>query len=337
MRYNRIKIRSGNYILKQIVTILLLFFIWIILSGNTFNPDTLSYERMYVGNSGKHEIGFMIICQFGYMAEMTYQEFRIVIYSIILFLLLFFAKRMKADCLWIFLMYFIYPLFLDGIQIRSALAYAIALIGIMALYSKNEFSVIKFLIPIILAASMHYMAIFYVIFLFVKIKVNRKSLRNIMGGLAFALLIFLYVYPTIVIDIVSFSSDKVRDNFANHAGIGVVVPIFLHILGFYLYEKLYIKLINAGMQDEKFNIHYKINIFMLLLIPFYAFSMNFFRIYRLMIFANNVFISNKCNLKKGPKLLKVQLATIGYILLLGILQIYLGGLQEDFFSNNIFL
>lgn len=332
---NKMKIKSGNYIVKLAAAIMLLSFCWIILSGNTFNPDTISYVRMYEGTSGKHEIGFMFLCDLIYSLGRTYQEFRIIVYSIILFLLFIFAKRVKANCFWVFLLYLIYPLFLDGIQIRSALSYAIALVGVTLLYSNSKYNILKFILVIFLAGTIHYMALFYLVFIFSKLGINKKTFLKIVSMLTVILLVMLYLYPKSIVELIAFSSNKVKGNFIHHARIGIIVSIALHLGGFYLYRKEYIRQMNTGKWDSKYDIHYKINILMLLLVPFYAFSMNFFRIYRLMIFSNNAFIFNESIGQRKFTCSKVQLEAVLYVILLGIQQIYWSGLQKGFFDNNI--
>lgn len=170
------------------VKILLLFFIWTLIGLNTYSPDYASYEAVYNGTyyGLNIDVGFKACCDFFSSLGLSYQQFRMV-WSFLYVILLnnFVTRNTKSPNLALSLM-LICPVLLDVSGIRSCVAYLIALNFAVLLKNPTLKNKIVYTVGVLLAATIHVTAVFYLIFLLIGVQFNKKKIIFILFGITTA-------------------------------------------------------------------------------------------------------------------------------------------------------
>lgn len=158
---------------------LMLLIMWIFFGWNTSNADFLNYKHIYdiINYSGGYsgvEFGFEFVMKLSNYLGLSYYSF-LKVYSLLglLFITSSIKKYSNNSTLVLFL-YLVYPYLLDVVQIRNFMAMAIMVYGIRFLVSRDKKSSILYIISIMVASSFHYSALFYLVFLLVRIKKVKK-------------------------------------------------------------------------------------------------------------------------------------------------------------------
>jgi hypothetical protein len=140
---------------------------------NIDNPDKDNYIALYerIGNNGmkgitlQTEFGIQILMMVAQWFHIGAELFFDFFYLIAFALLIRFAEKWSDKPAVVLGMYCIYPLFLDIVQIRSMMATMIFLNAIGYLKCFNWKNCFKYLGCVFLAFSIHYSAIFFLVFL----------------------------------------------------------------------------------------------------------------------------------------------------------------------------
>lgn len=119
--------------------ILFLAMLMIIMGGNTTNPDSLNYEYFYNGLfTDSVEPGFRLLMSFGHILHLDYKQFRLFICVIALFLMWIGIQRMVSTLSYkVYILYFIYPFFIDIIQLRNFIMMSILVLATSFLKKKS--------------------------------------------------------------------------------------------------------------------------------------------------------------------------------------------------------
>lgn len=333
IKLRRLKVPSVR--IDSLFTIILLTLVWMILAGNTFSSDKETYWRIYSGYFPNHEIGFIVICRFFYNAGIPYEIFQIIVYTFFVFVLYFFIRDIHGSLNKTLALYFLYPMVLDGIQVRTTIAIAFILLGMRHLYRKGMKEIIIFAFYVLLASMFHYSAMFYLILCLSYFNFNLKQWRNLLLLISMTLLGIFYAFPDLGNLLIYTDSSKIVGNLSSHARLGVVIPIAIQITLFYIFHRYYRSLVSPSEMQK---VQYKINICMLFLLPLYSYTMLFFRLMRPVVLSNNVFVfsKNQVDFKRECPISKVRLAETVAIIALCIYQIIIPGHAWDFIHYNIF-
>lgn len=270
-----------------------LIVIGIIFSGDINNTDMIYYSQYYYnaltrGFKGT-EIGFNTLIRICYHLDLGLIGMRAIIYIVSTALI---NTTIKKICKNIHLYYGIYISFLffiDTIQLRNFMAMAIFIYAFPYLCKGHNY-ILKYIILILFATTFHSTAIFYLLFLFVKIR-NKKVVTQL-------LVITIYLFEIIVIFnkgripfIKRFSdflivNDKARlgqylTTYTKTGSVEVVFLIIFSIILVYYSKKILKKSLEKNSEIILFTdtILYCV-IFQLILVPFLWLNVEFYRMPR---------------------------------------------------------
>jgi len=296
---------------SKFVMISLFLLLWILFGFNTSNADYMIYNLIYDGHYPNHEFGFMLLVNLFSNLGFTYQQFLISI-SLICYLILFrIINKYTIGTNYVIALYFIFPFMLDVVQIRNFIAMTIILLGIQYLLSDKKRATIKYIVAVLAASSIHYTSLFYLILVFARFKSWKKLLLTFsMISIVGATIAYTNIIPSAMGII--FESDKVTNWFQGRTRFGFLIPIIFQLISFgfvyyshYKYRKTEQKKENDNNvypndrfknvdvhQNKLLEIVFRINIVLLIAIPFYIFNVSFFRLFRNVLLLNYIVVTN---------------------------------------------
>lgn len=285
---------------NRIIIILTVIFIVLLFSGSYNNPDYLVYLNEYSNDYKNNlffsnkEYGFYYITRFFYLLGFSYNQFLVVL-TIVCFALITTTVRtfIKNNSSLFFVLYIIYPFFLDIVQIRNFIVMSILIYASHFLLNNDLKGKAKFLLCIIIASSFQLIAILYLPLLFATQIKNRK-VQKILFAIFLSFLI-LVSFNNSFIDyisnfIIKYSNiEKMEFIFSKRVNFGFLIPFLLQIF-ISIFLTISKKIIDNGtnfednsLEIQYFNLIYAVNIISYLYIPFYMISSNFIRILRNLI------------------------------------------------------
>ena len=183
-RMNSIKLNLGS-----VLAFVTLFFLVIIASLDTNNPDYNPYKIVYNG-SLDYDVGFTAIQDFFIAKGVEYQTFRTIVFSFSYLCVFIFLLRININPSFSVALYSIYPFFYDAIQMRNLLAFSVILPFIPSLKKKSKKGIILFIVAVLIATSIHKISFVYILLLLVALK-NGKLKRRLLIVIFSLSLLFL--------------------------------------------------------------------------------------------------------------------------------------------------
>ncbi len=165
------------------VRYLLIFYIFGIMTLNSYNPDYRSYNLIYANpNMADEEIGFRYLCKLGNALNISYDVFHfiIVFVALVLFLrgvnkLCKFEKVIPSN--FYLASYMLFPMMLDVVLLRSFLSTCIIIYSLQFLYRKKNW---QYIIGVLCASSIHVSSMFFLsLLLFNIFENNLKEKKGI--------------------------------------------------------------------------------------------------------------------------------------------------------------
>jgi hypothetical protein len=272
--------------------------------GGIYNcADDEMYQNMYYylkANGLKvyatTEFGFTFFVYVCTKFGLSYKLFRTLIAIIGLLLMQKMAQKYSWKYSLVFILYFIYPFMLDVIQIRNFLAASIVIYSFHFLVQDSRKGDISYLIGILIAFSIHYMAVFFIPFLFIK-KYSISKLAKI-ALILVPILCILTSTPIIPNIVSSIVGEKLATNISMyfqraHWGFLVLWARQIGITTLVYFCYLFIKDKDVDENWKNLNtILIKLNIYLIIVcFPLIMFNGNFFRLLRPMLFLNYIIIS----------------------------------------------
>jgi hypothetical protein len=256
---------------------------------NIDNPDKANYIAMYerVGRGGiellslQSEFGMQLLAFIAQWFHISAETFFDIFYLIAFGLLIRFASKWSDKPAVVMAMYCIFPLLLDIVQIRSMMATMIFLNAIEYLHRFTWKNLIKYLGCVFLAFSIHYSAVFFLVFLLAYLPIKR--IADITVGLLVILFMvkndFLYERLLSLIPFIGMKLERYRDNSISRLSMLALIIIFAFniivvfvSLGYVHKRKL--------LEWKKVILILKINILSTLLIIICTNNLEFMRLYR---------------------------------------------------------
>lgn len=326
---------------------LLLFILMFILMGfNTGNADysmynTLFYKYGRMQTYLNTEIIFQYLCKLVYSFGKGYNYF-LCLYSLVgmSFMYLTVRKTAKYPAL-VALLYLGFSFFLDAVQIRHFMASSIVCYGLTFLLKEDrkKIEIFKYIILNILAVGFHFMAIFYFLFLLLPFLENKKLKNTLIKVIIPTCVIFLVINSNIFLGLLSYIIPKTKieayflsGNWKVSTGVTIIlilvqlIPLFILWFSKYHNESKLVKRVII------------LNILLILVTPFYFYTVEFGRIFRGIIIYDYIALTNLYNKKTKYKitfmsLLMVALLFISLILVVGL---YEKTVQAILINNMIF-
>lgn len=270
--------------ISYFITNVLFLGMWFIIGFNTDNADyTLGYCVPYYDLSQNYfEIGYRYLNILGRVCGLTFFQFRLILMTVMLFLLCDSIKKYARFPVFITILYMVYPFLLQSVQIRNALSASIVIYALRYLdESKKNY---KYIILVFLAASIHKISLIYLFLVLVR----KKDLSSIfkISGLLFVLLYLAIVFfkNKILSFLYLFLKDERIYFYANlneqHILVKSMLPyMIVGILFFYLFcikKQKHIKLKNITSFDKTL---LKVSVALLGFLPLFLIDGNYYRIW----------------------------------------------------------
>ena len=290
----RLVIRRPVITYKGLNAFLLWIILFILVAYNTNNLDYSAYYSNYNNLNwvkGSEYLYFALEFVFKSL-DFSFTQFKIVIALLSYILLAKFANTFAKNSPVFYVLYFIYPFFLDSVEIRHFLGLGIWLNGVSCLLESKHFPRIKYIASIILAAGIQSMyLIFFPLVLCFEVRIReRKNIKYLLltSSLLSILLVFL---PSVTLSIISrsfalfsaFLGNDSRNEYYNavHTNLGFLVFLAESLFSFFIFWMMYNDQIYVGLQkheDRLFEFSYVVSIFLIILSPLYRINGQFMRI-----------------------------------------------------------
>ena len=320
--------------MNKIIKIIPLFFIFIVFSFSTNNPDIKNYENiyLYLSQTGNYsysgvEIGFSLLMKFSVFLGLDYYGFLIILGTITTMLLYNFTVKYSNNPSIVLIMYIIFPFFLEVVQIRNYLASLIVLNAITFLISKKYF---KYCVAIIFASLFHTTSLFYLLFVLVFFS-KKKLLYIVLSITGIYVVIQKYIFPKLLLLIPNGTKYIVyMDNAKITTTILFIIYFFCSLIlilnlsrGAYALNNQFNHL--TDKQLSMIEMIEKINIIIVFSFALIALDINFFRLYRNIIILNYILFSNtfyRYKVLKNSSIISSQILFILFSLITGFFFLY---------------
>ena len=254
---------------------------WLMIAGNYYNADYDNYLHKYeVGNELSIDIGFGLICQFFKNLGFHYLGFKAIVSFVCLWFIFNTISRLSNKKALYASLFLLITFIVDITQFRNFVAYSIVYYAILNLFFKTRFSNLKFILLILIAASIHATSIFCLFFILAKFELKWWHIA-----------VGVYIMASLKLFVTSeyqllFETQKVdvRETPTIAGALFTAMPMLIFSVLFYYCDK-YGKTYDA----EKIRIWKNISMLMLLVIPLYFINTNFSRLFRNMVILNMLF------------------------------------------------
>lgn len=326
---------------SKMVFYLLLIWMWILYGWNTNNSDYYNYvfaydNAEYLMGINFYEVGYRWIVYTGKLLGLSYQQFLILVSGIGLSLISSTIKKYSKTPAFVLVLYLISTFFTNVVQVRSFLAVAVIIYAIRYLVDGGKRGIITYVIFTFIATSIHFSALFYILFVFCQI-INKRVLIIV----TLSITVFSYFISTsglvqsIVLSLTDI--DKVAiwvsgRNLNSYVFNGLIQVISLYVLTRFNKinnrEKVYNHdnyNINGKLlinKDKYMKTVYEINWIMLVSTVLYVFDGTFVRIFTGIIPLNLIFLSNMLYRPRSNKVISVKTLKRSFVLIIYALVIF---------------
>ena len=321
---------------RRIITFFLAAYMFILMCLNTYTPDYEEYEKMYynIFLFPDAEIGFQGLCLLGNFMGLSYQEFRIL-YAIVYSIIIYFAIiRMTPYPNFVLSIFLFWP-FIGGVSgIRQAMANSIMLFAIPFLYKSNKINILKYVLLIIIASTIHRSSLFYLLFIFSRMTIGTKEIKYV-----YIVVIMGYLVISgsqLMNDLLSLTDNHKYDKWLNVNGDQVArlsfldfivrsLLVFLYFKLMFYIKKFIVKSYVLNMSDnERIKVCTNISAMLLLSLPGYMVSGEFQRVLYAVLPIFYVVIADLKYLCRGKKsLFRLQYLYVSYVLIVVTVGLYM--------------
>lgn len=276
---------------ESLTLILILLMVVIIMGGNNKNPDTIVYKNMYLMKFYNKNIGFGYLIQLSKNIGLSLDLFRLII-AIIGILLINSVVRQylpKRFQILFYFFYFIYPFFIDIVQIRNFISMAILVYALNILKDGTIKSKIYYSILILLASSLHSVFIVYLPLVFIEYIFKNRRVKYIVY-VFFAIILLLSLNRDFVNVLVQAFSPLLLDSIQDidhyitqSTSFGGYVRWGICLINIYLVNYSYGYLSNRKSNVGILNLTKYVlwaNIYSMLFLPMVLITLDFYRIQR---------------------------------------------------------
>ena len=351
---------------SKLISFTLIIFLCIVMGANTNNADYYSYEDLFNLQPNSVEAGFLLIIKLFNFVGLNYVAFRLILAIVGILLIHQTVKKITDNFSCFYMLYFIFPFFIDAVQIRNFLAMSIFIYAVPCLMDDNLKNRIKYILLIILASSIHISAITYLIFLLVN-KVKKNVLIKYLFILVIMSMVILSLNRSIFIIIVGNLLNYIESLSDHIQYYGEVLTRWGYL--FYWGVQLSFTYITKILSKEKLNFSkesmsvgkremqtgesikkedivnnfcefiFWVNVISLIFMPTYVIQIIYFRFYRNIIPLNYIAIISKLKYLPQKSLKKriITIALIGLSIALFFIDIYNPfriGVVDAIFKNN---
>lgn len=328
---------------SKIIYYLQFFWIWIILSfcENMFRPDYQNYLRAFerygtqkfeIINS---EIGYAFTNKVLYAMGFDFNTANMIYVTFILILLFTTIPRYTKYITIPSSLYMLFPVFLNGIQIRSSISAAILIWSLKYLEDDDIVSTLKYVLCIIIATTFHSTSFIYLLLVFAKYW-NTIRIRRLMILLVLSIMGLINIAAPWLRII--FGDQRYENKFlvGNNTRLETLMMCGWQFTLFIIILLMYNKKKKKYIVESQDTLILRINLLMLAILPLYYLDFSTERLIRGLMVINFCYAANfseqlgiKCGKKAG------MLEKILFASWFGISCIYFEGLHSHRLQNVV--
>lgn len=353
MNINNKKYYINIDIIKEKIFLLLIIGLMLIVACFSYDIADYSaylvgYERIGNNYYGGYlmEPGYILCEKIGNFMGMNFTIFRVFFLgvSIILFTLSIYQyAKDKARC--IIILYIIYPFFFDIVQMRHFMASSIAIFSLRFLKEKDYVNIMKYILFILLASTIHLAALFYLMMLVSCLNINLKKylysvvliitgeiiiLTSISHGMLGQLYQFLISKVALVRKTHTFFVGEINASVYKHY---IVLLFILLLLIFIIYKNMKMETSLSFSDKKEFIWLLKISLVALCFIPLIQVSEHFLRLFRSMIVIINLTFFRFSRIYKPRSLNRFVYGLVPYIFVITYAIMFLSIRSESYYNN----
>jgi len=199
----------------RLFSVLLIALLWLLVWGATDNADYRNYKMKYemISESGYvnefhvfSEFGFAFLMKIASLMSLNYSGFLFVVSFVALLLIDSTVVRYCKNTNYVYLLYFVFPFFLNAVQIRNFLAMSLLVFSIRYIVDDYKLKKIRFLVLILFASLIHVSFVVYAPLVFITMK-KRKTLIGLLVVISISLSAVLVVSGNSLTQLGLFLSD----------------------------------------------------------------------------------------------------------------------------------
>lgn len=278
---------------------LLWVWMWMLLWGNTNNPDLDGYLYLYASNqtTAGIEPGYWVLVRLARGAGLEYSAFLAVTAGAALLILAVVASWFTSRTSLVAVLYFIYPFVYDAIQARNLLGMSLVVLGFALRSRLRRRGTFWFVVTVSLGATLHVTMLVFLVALPVLGK-HGKAISQ--AGVLLGMLVtpVVALFPSVIGKLgdlilrqLDTSTGRYEGYFATQGSFGIVMYAVLHALTLLLMRHT-LSLIsreggqapNAAPAEPKglklARLTYRSGMAITALLPLVAINSNFFRLFR---------------------------------------------------------
>lgn len=308
----------------------LIFFIFIGSSSMNY-ADYKNYLFMYNNYETLSKLGLKLTMKAGEMLSFSYNQYLIGIFTLCYIMIFYVIKKLAPNRSIVYLLYFIYPYFLDIIQLKNFIAesFLVFSIGILILNKKKFKSFFIYLCSL----GFHEAFILYLPYWYIR-KRNLKKLVIISFIFFTIIFITFYLKFRILEKLMFFLPEwKIRNYTTKIARIGWIIPLGYQLFSFYIIKVMLKKLIRVSNKKNKtLKVLDQLFIYSLTFLGLYYINETFERLYRNLWIFNYIIVSNYYIYSKDKR---KTILLFFWVLLVGCYYIFFREYHILILENNI--
>lgn len=294
--------KSKSKIAQGFILLVIFAFFWIILGWSSGSYDINIGIQRYVDYQSYEsftEAGYTFLITVFHNIGFEYRTFFVMCSFFEVNVILWFVRRNCSKPIIALGLFMFYPMVVYFQYTRNILAFSFVLIGIDCILQKKKFYIYKYVICVLLAASIHFSSLFFLLYLPARL-MNRKKV--VTGTLIGVILLYMTKFISFIASFLTKYLGEGKTSIIlgtiNYEGIfGRVFSLCYVIIIFFLVYMLLKEIYYVDMSDDNSNFLVNINILSLLFIPLTLnFGSGFARIPTLLFLLNECFFVNKVNL-----------------------------------------
>lgn len=345
---------------SKIVSFLILVFMWIFYSLNTYAGDYEVYYVVYTDMDPRSffsvfEPGFSLIMLISRKLQLPFLGFKMILGTIFIILLYCAVKRYTHHTACVLSIIMVFPFIYYTSVLRAGIAMTIISLAFKHILSEHRHGILKYVLIILFAMLFHYSSFFFLTFLLVKGKLTRKKVA-FFGLMLVALFVSFYSELLLNIankittnsDILDWLSPSISDNRLNLTGkMAQIILVSLIIMAtYFMFSMQVVELYSpltyrVGASRSLYVIRklFTADLLLLLFIPFFLITDVWMRIVWVVIPINVMVWSNTIQSLRTRRMRWTEIFVLAFCIILLIYSnnAYFGTKNsfEFMFKNNV--
>lgn len=337
-----------------VVELFSLLFLIMFIGGNNHNADYLGYLGYYEEqNTELFEYGYLLFSRIFYSVGLPYQVFVVFIFFVVFSIIYIIIKNLHVNFSFFVILYLLTMSFLDAVQIRQAICFAIFTLAVL-LYAKNK-KMLSIVVCCIACTFQITAIIFLPLFFF---ELNSKRFKSLFIILILALLVSIatlinnHKVPFVLEILLKIIPSNKLVYFKTSTRYGFILGFFYYSISLILCSILYYTIKNNYPDKKLINnfakFVFKIMLYTSIVLPFIIMNNNFNRVLKFPLLGM-IMLASCClfDIVKG-KVKKIyicknivisKVAFIGYLLIFIVayfVAIQVFSVIPDVFDFNVF-